>query len=78
MSSRVVSNYTMCLVAYALALGRSTVLDRVLSELSRRADYKGDSEYVLLHKKMQNCNGDAILTKSNPHSCEKILELTFM
>ncbi|MED6248546.1 hypothetical protein ATANTOWER_001779, partial [Ataeniobius toweri] len=39
-SSDVVSNYSLCLVAYALALGSSPLLDSVISELSRRADYR--------------------------------------
>ncbi|XP_054894151.1 CD109 antigen [Poeciliopsis prolifica] len=39
-SSGIVSNYTMCLVAYALALGKSNVLGRVITDLTRRADYR--------------------------------------
>ncbi|XP_047201673.1 CD109 antigen-like isoform X2 [Girardinichthys multiradiatus] len=39
-SSDVVGNYSLCLVAYALALGSSPLLDSVISELSRRADYR--------------------------------------
>ncbi|XP_038126613.1 CD109 antigen-like isoform X2 [Cyprinodon tularosa] len=39
-SSGVVSNYSLCLVAYALALANSPVLEEVLSELNRRADKK--------------------------------------
>lgn len=54
MSSGIVSNYTLCLVAYALALGKSSVLERVMTELTRRADYRGESECILRYKKMQN------------------------
>ncbi|XP_072220914.1 CD109 antigen-like [Leuresthes tenuis] len=39
-SSGVVSNYSLCLVAYALALGNSPVAGRALTELNRRADYR--------------------------------------
>uniref|UniRef100_A0A3B3WE80 CD109 molecule n=1 Tax=Poecilia mexicana TaxID=48701 RepID=A0A3B3WE80_9TELE len=39
-SSGIVSNYTLCLVAYALALGKSNVQERVITELTRRADYR--------------------------------------
>ncbi|PWA16432.1 hypothetical protein CCH79_00004627, partial [Gambusia affinis] len=41
-SSGIVSNYTLCLVAYALALGKSSVLERVITELTTRADYRDD------------------------------------
>ncbi|XP_061897874.1 CD109 antigen isoform X2 [Entelurus aequoreus] len=36
------SNYTLCLAAYALALAKSPVAATALTELSRRADYKDD------------------------------------
>nr|XP_057946755.1 CD109 antigen-like isoform X2 [Doryrhamphus excisus] len=36
------SNYTLCLAAYALALAKSPVAGIALTELSRRADYRGD------------------------------------
>nr|XP_061824601.1 CD109 antigen-like isoform X2 [Nerophis lumbriciformis] len=36
------SNYTLCLAAYALALAKSPAAATALTELSRRADYKGD------------------------------------
>ncbi|XP_070776881.1 CD109 antigen-like [Enoplosus armatus] len=39
-SSGVVSNYSLCLVAYALALANSPVAGTALAELSRRADYR--------------------------------------
>uniref|UniRef100_UPI0037E7D34F CD109 antigen-like n=1 Tax=Semicossyphus pulcher TaxID=241346 RepID=UPI0037E7D34F len=39
-TSGVVSNYSLCLVAYALALANSPVTSTVLTELSRRADYR--------------------------------------
>ncbi|XP_070698418.1 CD109 antigen-like [Pempheris klunzingeri] len=39
-SSGVVSNYSLCLVAYALALANSPVADTALQELNRRADYR--------------------------------------
>ncbi|XP_029316719.1 CD109 antigen-like [Cottoperca gobio] len=39
-SSGVVSNYSLCLVAYALALANSPVAGTALDELSRRADYR--------------------------------------
>lgn len=43
MSSGVIrSNYSLCLVAYALALGGSPKAATVLSELSSRDDYTGD------------------------------------
>lgn len=35
------SNYTLCLAAYALVLANSPVAATVLNELSRRADYTG-------------------------------------
>ncbi|XP_071355028.1 CD109 antigen-like [Trachinotus anak] len=38
-TSGVVSNYSLCLVAYALALANSPVAGTALSELIRRADY---------------------------------------
>ncbi|XP_075304748.1 CD109 antigen-like [Odontesthes bonariensis] len=38
-SSGVVSNYSLCLVAYALALGNSPVAGKALTELIKRADY---------------------------------------
>ncbi len=41
-SSGVVSNYSLCLVAYALALANSPVAGTALAELSRRADYRGN------------------------------------
>ncbi|XP_076605206.1 CD109 antigen-like [Chaetodon auriga] len=39
-SSGGLSNYSLCLVAYALALANSPVADAALAELSRRADYR--------------------------------------
>ncbi|XP_038585798.1 CD109 antigen-like [Micropterus salmoides] len=39
-SSGVVSNYSLCLVAYALSLANSPVASNALAELSRRADYR--------------------------------------
>ncbi|XP_074516319.1 CD109 antigen-like isoform X1 [Sebastes fasciatus] len=39
-SSGVVSNYSLCLVAYALALANSPVAGIALTELTRRADYR--------------------------------------
>lgn len=36
------SNYSLCLVAYALALGKSPTATKALAELSRREDYTGD------------------------------------
>ncbi|XP_068577890.1 CD109 antigen-like [Cebidichthys violaceus] len=39
-SGAVVSNYSLCLVAYALALTNSPVADTALNELSRRADHR--------------------------------------
>lgn len=41
-SSGVVSNYSLCLVAYALSLANSPVASNALAELSRRADYRGN------------------------------------
>lgn len=38
-----VSNYSLCLVAYALSLANSPVAGAALNELSRRADYRGNS-----------------------------------
>ncbi|XP_059208526.1 CD109 antigen-like [Centropristis striata] len=40
MSSGVVSNYSLCLVAYALALANNPGARTALDELSRRADYR--------------------------------------
>lgn len=42
LASGVVSNYSLCVAAYALALSNSPAAGRALSELSRRADYRGD------------------------------------
>ncbi|XP_041828003.1 CD109 antigen-like [Melanotaenia boesemani] len=39
-SSSVVSNYSLCLVAYTLALGNRPAAERVITELIRRADYR--------------------------------------
>lgn len=47
-SSGVVSNYSLCLVAYALALANSPVAGNALAELIRRADYIGNSGKVIL------------------------------
>lgn len=66
-SSGIVSNYTLCLVAYALALGKSSILERVITELTTRADYRGESECILRHKKCKiTCKTvtDEILIKS--------------
>uniref|UniRef100_A0A3Q1HW22 CD109 molecule n=2 Tax=Anabas testudineus TaxID=64144 RepID=A0A3Q1HW22_ANATE len=41
-SSGIASNYTLCLVAYALTLANSPVAADVLTELYRRADYTDD------------------------------------
>lgn len=41
-SSGVLSNYSLSLVAYALALANSPVAGTALDELSRRADYRGN------------------------------------
>lgn len=35
------SNYSLCLAAYALVLANSPVAGTALSELGRRADYRG-------------------------------------
>lgn len=35
------SNYSLCLAAYALVLANSPVAGTALTELSRRADYRG-------------------------------------
>uniref|UniRef100_A0AAY5K5V0 CD109 molecule n=1 Tax=Esox lucius TaxID=8010 RepID=A0AAY5K5V0_ESOLU len=45
-ASGVSSNYSLCLVAYALSLANSRVADKVLTELMRRADFRGDSMFV--------------------------------
>lgn len=37
-----ISNYSLCLVAYALALANSPVAGTALNKLSSRADYRGD------------------------------------
>uniref|UniRef100_A0AAY5JX40 CD109 molecule n=1 Tax=Esox lucius TaxID=8010 RepID=A0AAY5JX40_ESOLU len=42
-ASGVSSNYSLCLVAYALSLANSRVADKVLTELMRRADFRGDT-----------------------------------
>lgn len=41
-SSGVLSNYSLSLVAYALALAKSPVAGTALDELTRRADYRGN------------------------------------
>lgn len=41
-SSGGLSNYSLCLVAYALSLANSPVAGTALTELSRRADYRGN------------------------------------
>lgn len=41
--SGVVSNYSLCLAAYALTLANSPVAAAVLTELISRADYRGNS-----------------------------------
>ncbi|XP_032356991.1 CD109 antigen [Etheostoma spectabile] len=41
-TSGVVSNYSLCLVAYALALANSPVAGTTLTELTRRADYRDE------------------------------------
>lgn len=41
-SSGGLSNYSLCLVAYALSLANSPVSGTALTELSRRADYIGN------------------------------------
>uniref|UniRef100_A0A3B5LTQ3 Alpha-2-macroglobulin bait region domain-containing protein n=1 Tax=Xiphophorus couchianus TaxID=32473 RepID=A0A3B5LTQ3_9TELE len=53
-SSGIVSNYTLCLVAYALALGKSVVLETVMAELTRRADYRGESECLRSNNQQQH------------------------
>lgn len=40
-SSGRIGNYSLCLVAYALALANSPVAAAALNELSRRAEYRG-------------------------------------
>lgn len=52
-SSGGVSNYSMCLVAYALALANSPVAGAALDELSRRADHRGNLVKVL--RNVQEC-----------------------
>ncbi|KAL6105801.1 cd109 [Pungitius sinensis] len=39
-SGAIVSNYSLCLVAYALAMAKSNVADTALGELNRRADHR--------------------------------------
>lgn len=46
-SSGVISNYSLCLTAYALALVSSPVSFTALTQLSKRADYMGDSAFFL-------------------------------
>lgn len=55
-SSGAVSNYSLCLVAYALVLAKSPSANVALFELSQRADYKGNeggpvSTFTLRHQK---------------------------
>lgn len=47
-SSGVVSNYSLCLVAYALSLANSPVADSVLTDLTERADNRGDYKHSLM------------------------------
>uniref|UniRef100_A0AAZ1XBW9 CD109 molecule n=1 Tax=Oreochromis aureus TaxID=47969 RepID=A0AAZ1XBW9_OREAU len=49
-SSGVISNYSLCLTAYALALVSSPVSFTALTQLSKRADYMGDSAFFLPEK----------------------------
>lgn len=42
-----ISNYSLCLVAYALSLANSPVAGAALNELSRRADHRGTDLYHL-------------------------------
>lgn len=44
-SSEVISNYSLCLTAYALALVNSPVSFTALTQLGKRADYIGDSAF---------------------------------
>lgn len=46
MPNAIISNYTLCLVAYALTLANSPVADDVLTELKNRADHTGNSVKV--------------------------------
>lgn len=46
-SSEVISNYSLCLTAYALALVNSPVSFTALTQLSKRADYISDSAFFL-------------------------------
>lgn len=41
LSTGVVSNYSLSLVAYALSLANSTLAPSVLEKLSKRADFEG-------------------------------------
>lgn len=42
MSSGGLSNYSLCLAAYALSMASSPLADTALNELRMRADYKGN------------------------------------
>lgn len=46
-SGDVISNYSLCLTAYALALVNSPVSFTALTQLSKRADYISDSFFYL-------------------------------
>lgn len=59
-SSGGVSNYSLCLVAYALALANSPVAGTALNELSRRAEYRGN-----LFKKKKKSNSNLYLSLEN-------------
>lgn len=52
-SSGGVSNYSLCLLTYALALANSPVAGTALTELSRRAEYRGNLIQVYWFRNMQ-------------------------
>lgn len=57
MSGGRLSNYSMCLVAYALALANSPVAGTALDELRRRADLIGETPLPCKQARpLQKCN----------------------
>lgn len=63
-SSEVISNYSLCLTAYALALVNSPVSFTALTQLGKRADYIGDSAFFLSEAfiKTQTATSHPLLT----------------
>lgn len=68
-SSGVVSNYSLCLVAYALALANSPVAGIALTELTRRADYRGNLVKFILSSGMCKSHICTFLSSLSCYCC---------